>query len=46
MEDKIKEQERNLEKAQDYARGLEEDGQARRLRKKNKQGWGRIEFWK
>ncbi len=46
MEDKIKEQERILEKAQDYARELEEDDHARRLRKKNKKGWGRVKFWK
>ncbi len=46
MEDRIKEQERILEKAQDYARELEEGEHARRLRKKNKKGWGRVKFWK
>ena len=46
MEDKIKEQERILEKAQDYARELEEDAHVRRLRKKNKKGWRRVKFWK
>ncbi len=46
IKQKMNQQEKILMMAQDYAREMEEDDYTRRLKKKNKKGWRRVQFWK